>query len=133
MATVEVSRVSIDPSARRVSNNRLRGPVEVTIQIFHTPLERDQTVTVNVGTFSTRPAEGITVTYEPGSQRVRLVAGPSGVVVATARIMNVDIGESSTATIVVAASVTEPTSGLKIVNANPSLQNHLATVRVTKR
>jgi|SRR5579872_264001 len=130
--TVEVSLVSVEP--RQISPGVPRGEAAaiVTVQLFHTPLATEQTVAVNVGNYSTEPAEGVVVTYEPTSRIVHLPPSPSGVVVTTFKIMKSDIGSAAKAKVVIWASATKPSSGVRVINSDPGLSNHQAVIVIER-
>jgi hypothetical protein len=131
--TVEVSLVTIEPHEIRLTDKSDQALATVTVQMFHTTLTKEQTVTLNVGNFWTDPAQGVVVSYKPASQTVRLRPAPSGVVIASVEISKIEIGTSTKATVALSASLTNPTPGIRVIHANPGLPNHQATLSVEKK
>lgn len=131
--TVEVSLVTVEP--REISTSEKSGQTLATVkvQIFHTTLAKEQTVTLGVGSFWTVPATGVDVTYKPASQTVRLPPSPQGVVTASVDISKVQIGTNTRATVAIFASVTNPTPGIRVIHADGGLPNHQATLTVEKK
>jgi len=132
VATVEVSLVTVEPKEVRLTDKTGRVAAALTVQIFHSPLTTEQTVRLNVGNFTTDPATGVVVSYEPSSQTVRLPPGPSGVVTATVKISSIQIGDNKKASVVIVATLTSPTPGIKVVNPEPELPNHQAALKIEK-
>src|SRR5438094_5841260 len=130
VATVEVSLVTVEPKEVRLTDKTGRVAAALTVQIFHSPLTTEQTVRLNVGNFTTDPATGVVVSYEPSSQTVRLPPGPSGVVTATVKISSIQIGDNKKASVVIVATLTSPTPGIKVVNPEPELPNHQAALKI---
>jgi hypothetical protein len=132
LPTVEVSLVRVEP--RQISAGVPRGESAaiVTVQLAHTPLVTEQTVAVNVGNYSTEPAEGVVVTYDPTSRIVHLPPSPSGVVVTTFKIMKAEIGSAANAKVVIWASATNPSSGVRVINSDPGLPNHQAVIAIER-
>lgn len=127
--TVEVSAISVSPPEIHETPVG-HGPAAavVTVQIFHLAASTPQTIRLNVGTYSTAPASGVLLGYSPPSQTVTIPAGAAGRVVATARIASADIGRNADATAVVAATLTQPSRGLRVTLSPPD--NWRATVRI---
>jgi hypothetical protein len=132
LPTVEVSLVSVEPQQISAGDSRGAAAAIVTVQLFHTPLATEQTVAVNVGNYSTEPAEGVVVTYDPTSRVVHLLASPSGVVVTTFKIVKTDIGSAAKAKVVIWASLTKPSSGIRVSNPDPGLPNHQAVIAIER-
>lgn len=127
-----VSSITVEPKEIHPTPKR-KGPAAViTVQINHLALKTPQTVSLEVANFSSKPAMGLSVTYNPGIQTVTIPAGPGGVVVATANVDSADIGTNAEATVVIAASLSHPSSGIRIAPSY-SDEDYLATLTIKKR
>lgn len=129
LPTIEVSLVTIDPQVLRPTGHEEHPVATVTVQLAHMPLATDERVSLNVGTYSSDPA-GIAVTYDPASQIVHVPPGPQGVVAVKAQIKKVQIVNGTDATFVVAATITKPTAGIRVIHDDPALSTHQAHVTV---
>jgi len=128
----EVSLVTVEPNEVRLADETGEAVATVTVQIFHSSLTKDETVMLSVSNYSTNPP-GIAVSYEPPSQTVRLPPGGDGVVVATVSISKLSIGDNKQARVVIIARLTKPSSGIKVVDADPGLPNHLANLTIERK
>jgi hypothetical protein len=119
VATVEVSSVTVEPTAVAVSEeSRLETATTVTVEMAHSPLTIEETVRLKVGTYytdpaSTDPARRVVVTYEPPSQNRTIGASTYGRGYGQGEIPKVEIGDNRKATVVMFASLTNPTPGPK--------------------
>ena len=86
-------------------------------------------------TAATQPssgAAGVVVTYDPTSRIVHLPPSPSGVVANTFKIVKADIGSAAKAKVVIWASATKPSSGVRVINSDPGLPNHQAVIAIER-
>jgi len=104
----------------------------VTVQIHHQliPEGRTETVDLEVGNYSTTPLrKGVDATYTPSTQKVTL-SGNAGVVVERAQVSKPTCPAGfSTCTIVIYASLANPSAGVTILQPDPAT-NAQATLTI---
>lgn len=127
---VQISAISVEPKEVDLTVGHGGASAVVTVSIFHLSLASPQTVHFNVGTYSTVPQTGVTAKYDPPSQIVAIPAGPGGAVVAKARVVHIDTGPNSQAKLTIAASLTDPSGGIRIEQPE-SPESWRATLTVT--
>lgn len=91
-----------------------------------------QTVRVAIGTYSTNPPIGVAVSYHTPARTVIIPASPQGVVTTTFAVDSVSVRGSPVATIIIFASLIEPSSGIRIVKSS-SPGDSRASLRVIGR
>jgi hypothetical protein len=128
--TVEVSLVTVDPREVRFPAKPDETVATVTVQIFHLSLRSTEHVKLDLGTLRTDPAGGTQVEYAPRVQTVSLPPGPGGVVVLKIKLLEPQLHGVEKATLDLTATLMDPSTGIRIVNNNPSAPNHVATITV---
>lgn len=130
--TVEISSVKISPERIRTQKGEKPNTATITIEVFHTPLGSDQSVTLNLGSYSSSPQMGVSVKYRPASQEMVLRSGAAGAVLGMVEVSEPEIGGNAAATINVVATLSKPSPGIRIVNDDPSLPSHQATLTIVR-
>jgi hypothetical protein len=129
--TVEVSLVTVDSSEVRLPVKEGEPVAILTVQMAHTPLKSAEHVNLEVGTFRTDPAGRVSADYDPFTQEIALTPAPQGVVTAEVKILRPQLRGGSKGTLVVTATLTHPSSGIRIVNNDPGASNHIVTITIT--
>jgi hypothetical protein len=129
--SVEVSSVTVEPAEIRASVQRGEEPptATVTVQLFHQLLTSEQSVVLQVATLRTDPP-GISVTYSPEQQTIRLPPSDPGRVVATLKVSKPSLGSHSHGTVDITATLSDATRGIRIENNNPSDPAHWTKLTV---
>ena len=129
--SVEVSSVTVEPAEIRASVKTGEAPptATVTVQLFHQLLTSEQSVVLQVATLRTDPP-GISVTYSPEQQRIRLPPSDPGRVVATVKVSNPQFGSPSQGVVDITATLSDATPGIRIGNNNPSGPEHQTRLTV---
>jgi len=118
-ANVQISAASVSPSTINAETEPTTATV--TVEITHQEIASGtaQTVDLQVGTYSTSPP-GATLSYNPTTQQVA-VSGAQGVVSAQVTVSGPGCPSgSSSCTITVYGSLSNPSSGLTIVAPSPA-------------
>ncbi|HEV2386363.1 MAG TPA: hypothetical protein VGS20_03810 [Candidatus Acidoferrales bacterium] len=114
-----VSAITVEPGEVHLATKRT-GPVAViTVQVFHQPVNSPQSADLEVGTCSTTPPTRVEITYAPPSQRITIPASPQGTVDAKARVDSAAVGSGSEVRVMVCATLSHPSSGVRTVDAGP--------------
>lgn len=129
----ESSLVTVEPTEISLTRERRQTQATVRVEIAHTPLKSEQAVKLAVGTFRTEPPTGVSASYDPPSQTVRLPAGPQGKVNAMAKMFKLPIGSNGQATVVVVASIKPASSAIRIEHDDPGQPNHQATLTIRNK
>lgn len=112
VAEVTVSMVTVRPSEVHVTDNTNDVAAMLTVQIAHQTLTSEQNVELDIGSGRSEPL-GVSASYEPAYQRVRLPAGPGGVLVRDVKVKNLKMGASDNATLDIFATLRDPSPGLR--------------------
>jgi len=127
---VQVSMVTLAPKEIRLGQEPEQATV--TVQIHHQLIPEGQTETVEleVGNYSTTPLQkGVDAAYTPSTQKVTL-SGNAGVVVEKAQVSKPSCPTGiPTCTIVIYASLANPSPGVIIVQPDPAT-NAQATLTI---
>jgi hypothetical protein len=118
-ANVQISAVSVSPTT--INTQAEPTSAIVTVQITHQEIASgtEQTVYLQVGTYSTSPP-GATLSYNPATQQVA-ISGAQGVANAQVEVSAPGCPSgSSSCTITIYGSLSNPSSGLTIVAPSPA-------------
>ncbi|HEV2386362.1 MAG TPA: Ig-like domain-containing protein [Candidatus Acidoferrales bacterium] len=110
-ANLNISMTAADPTT--IHSQSGATTATITVQIFHQAVSASQNVTLDAGTNSSTPAN-ISATYTPASQTVTIPQSGQGTVSTTLTVSGASVpGGTSPATLVVAATLTGLSAGLK--------------------
>jgi len=125
---VEIFQVSIDTTEIRLPVKEKEPIATVTVTVFHQNLASDQQVTLEVATEMIDPAGGMSVVYDPQTQVIRLPRGAGGSYVATVKVSQPHVQAKPPVRLVLLATLSHPSAGIRIVNDDPV--SHRATITV---
>lgn len=131
--SAEVSLVTVDPTGIFQIGKPEQTVASVSVQIFHQSLKSEEAVTLSVGTYRTDPQRGVSASYEPSSQTIRLPPGNAGKINATAKVSNPQIGANMEVTVTIVADIKPASSGIRIRDDDPGLPNHQAILKIKKQ
>lgn len=133
LATVQISQTTIKPKDIHASQKGKQATAVVNVTIVHQviPEDQPQSVTLEVSNYYSTPPDA-TARYKPAVQKVT-ISGKPGVVNAQVEVSRPSCPAGfPTCTIVVEASLANPSSGLTILQPDPAT-NSQATLAISEK